>query len=368
MDIFNSDVMLHLFSEMLKISFLFSGIIILILLVSPVLDKKYTVFWRYLMWIVVAIRLILPFDISISGQRVVVPILDSMKTEIQAEGIKQSIFKADAILPWAAGLWAVGAVCFFLWQMICYAGFVQKLNRNKRYVAAKGNLLVYVSPVVVSPMLVGIRKPQIILPSTDYESEQLAFILTHEFTHYIRKDLWLKLLLAGVRTIHWFNPIVAVMEKKAGRDMELLCDSRVVRYFTREERKRYSETLLACAAVGNSGHLPLCTSEFSRDVKNLKERFANILKEQGRKRGGLAAFLGIGSVLSISLFVILGTPDSVRAENKSLMPQERGAASSFMASDKITEEQEIESWAYYMEKGKIFGHNIMYVDNNKRSE
>lgn len=363
MSVFSSNVILHLFLEVLKISFLSSGVIFLILFVSPVLDKKYTVFWRYLLWIVFATRLVLPFDISIPGHRVVVSLPGSMESGIQAGSLSQSSLMADTIFPWMAYLWVSGVACLILWQMICYAGFVRKLNRTKKYITSEGNLLVYVSPVVDSPALIGIFRPQIILPAEDYESEQLSFILAHEFTHYIRKDLWIKILLAAAKTIHWFNPVVAIMEKKAGRDMELLCDSRVVRYFTREEKKRYSETLLACVAIGKSGHLPLCTSEFSRDVNNLKERFANILKEQKRKRGVFAGVWGIGSALFISCFVILEAPAFFQAKNKCLLPEKGAQESSHMVPE--NGEQEIKSWGYYLRKNKVFGHNINYVGNDQ---
>ncbi len=57
--------------------------------------------------------------------------------------------------------------------------------------------------------------------------------------HYKRKDLWIKLLLAFAKTLHWFNPLIFWMELQAVRDMELLCDGRVVRYFSREQKRRY---------------------------------------------------------------------------------------------------------------------------------
>lgn len=352
MGIFNVSVMVHLFLEVFQIS-LWSGVaVIFICLVSPVLDKRYTVFWRYLLWIVFAVRLALPVDISIPGQRIVVP-AGSFGLEMQAEGAGQNHFLADTVLPWAAVVWAVGVVCLFVWRMVCYAVFVHKLNQSKRYIASKENLPVYVSPMAASPMLVGILKPQIVLPSADYSGEQLQYILAHEFAHYKRKDLWVKFLLAVARTIHWFNPFAAVMERKASKDMEFLCDSRVVRGFTREEKKQYSAALLACAAAGKRRYPVLCTLASSGDIKILKERFDNVFWGQGRKRGVFAGLLGIGVSLSASLFVVLGTPEIVQAEYG-------GAVSE---SEYMSEGEEVGSWGYYLEKDKVFGHNIMYVNN-----
>ena len=119
----------------------------------------------------------------------------------------------------------------------------------------------------------------------------------------MRKDLLVKLLLGSARTLHWFNPLVYLMEKRAAEDMELLCDSQVVREFTKEEKKHYSEMLLECAAQRKDGRNPLFSSEFSKETKTLRERFANIFNGQGKKKGIFAAVLGIGIILFASLFV-----------------------------------------------------------------
>ena len=74
---------------------------------------------------------------------------------------------------------------------------------------------VYTSPAVSTPMLIGIQKPQIVLPDRKYAEEELAF----------------------AKTLHWFNPAVFWMERQAVQDMELLCDGCVVRQFSREEKK-----------------------------------------------------------------------------------------------------------------------------------
>lgn len=50
----------------------------------------------------------------------------------------------------------------------------------------------------------------------------------------------------------------------------------------------------------------MCTSEFSRDVRTLKERFANIFSGVGTKRGIFAVAFGVVLLLSASLFVMFG--------------------------------------------------------------
>ena len=309
------------------------------------------------MWVVLAVRLILPFDFSISGHAVMTPSVSNilkkeekivdlpkggqedgeMKSEshasepvfwgqnaeykpaekqIKSEVTAQSVPQTAAVqikntdLPdslfWLASVfWAVGVILLFVWQAVCFLSFLYKINHSKVFIGRKENLSVYTSAVVSSPMLMGMIKPQILLPDREYTKEDLAFILEHEFAHYKRKDLWIRFLLVLARTLHWFNPFVVCMERQAIRDMELLCDSDVVKQFSKEEKKQYSAALLNCASSEKKKRTILCTSEFSKDVKTLKERFANIFSER-KKRGTLAVVLGIMAVLAVSLFAASG--------------------------------------------------------------
>ena len=389
-----------LFLNLLKISALCSLGILLVLAVSPLLGKKHTVFWRYLLWIVFAVRLVLPFDFSIVDRAVIIPVPNYLKTrelenssddfggmqaglsgkkgyaadeeregteKIQAdkteregtekiqtdkakEGGKQKIqadgeeerngaetirtgrteendlqpdagsvkFSVDVMIQAAAFLWAAVAVVLAVWQMVCYGIFCHRLKKTKVFLT-ENQLPVYCSSLVLAPVLVGMRKPEIFLPCQEYDAEQINFILEHELTHYKRKDLWVKLLLVFAGTIHWFNPFAAIMVRQAEKDIELLCDSRVVKNFTREEKKKYSEILLACAALKNNRKPRLCTSEFSRDAKSLKERFSNIFS--GRKKKGIfAAAFGMGILFFVSFFVAFGMPKRENSGKDQMLP------------------------------------------------
>lgn len=350
----------ELFLDMLKISALSGVGILLILAVSPLLKKRHTVFWRYVLWVFLAIRLVFPFDISISEKAFVLPLLDGSPTTRQERSFSEAEEENSGVLPTSEGagedvsmgnafarkeepadpekeeteernpvsfskevrpkyseiwmelvfkllpyFWAAGVLAFLLWQLAGYGILRRKVKKTRVFLMEKEAVPVYVSEAVFSPMLMGIKTPQILLPCGAYEDEQLKFILEHEFAHLKRKDLWMKLLFALARTIHWFNPLVALLERRAVLDMEFLCDMRVVKDFTKEEKKKYSETLLACAASGNRTAF-LCASEFSRDAKTLKERLTNIFSDKRRKKGVWAAGAGICILLSASLFLAFG--------------------------------------------------------------
>ena len=69
-----------IFLNALKISALSAAGILVILAVSPLFGKTRTVFWRYFLWIALALRLIFPFDLSIPNQAFVLSFPDG-KTE-----------------------------------------------------------------------------------------------------------------------------------------------------------------------------------------------------------------------------------------------------------------------------------------------
>ncbi|HCT92643.1 MAG TPA: hypothetical protein DF613_14885 [Lachnospiraceae bacterium] len=388
----------NLFLELFQVSIMGGAGILVISALSMALRKNHTVFWRYCLWLLLAVRLVLPFDFSIPGRGLVISLPipgmtggsasavavdgresdaesrrnDPMGNILTAEGaegkakshdIKDPIGSgemgvdsvgvgteksakaengktggqsaksrqsktpqgmapqsgisqtmaygqeagiANRVLRWAAIVWAVGAALRLIWQMICYALFSRQVKRTGKRFGKKGELPVYISPASSSPMLAGIYRPRIILPHGKYGKEELAFILEHEYIHYRRKDLWAKMLLAFAKTLHWFNPLVYWMERQAVRDMELLCDSHVVRHFSREEKKRYGAALLNCASSKRSRTAVLCTSEFSRDARTLKERLANIFSGEGKKRGVLVVVLGAVCLMAVSMFVMFG--------------------------------------------------------------
>lgn len=341
----------------------FCGIgILLVFAVSLLLCKTHTVFWRYCLWLLLAVRLALPFDISVPGRAVEIPFLSGGGAEAyflpgaakevsdEAGGKEKDAQKSvdlqrkahtdDAprkaergktadggaknvtdigsgeenggnrwettprqAFSWAAFVWAAGAAASLLWQIISYAHFYRKTEKTKRYVTSVENIPVYISSAVGAPVLMGLKSPRILLADRKYEEKQLDFILAHELAHYHRKDLWAKMLFAAARTLHWFNPLVYRMERQAVKDMELLCDSRVVRNFSRDEKKQYGKTLLDCASSSKNRRAFFGTSDFSRDVKTLKERFANLFSANTKKNGIFAAVLGASVLLSASLFV-----------------------------------------------------------------
>ena len=74
-------------------------------------------------------------------------------------------------------------------------------------------------------------------------------IFRHELCHYRSRDLWYKLLMICITTFYWFNPAVYFMKKEAERDIEFICDEKVMKGRNREDKLRYNQLLLKTAAL-----------------------------------------------------------------------------------------------------------------------
>ncbi len=187
--------------------------------------------------------------------------------------------------------------------MIKDAAILQQLLRCKYELHIKRTILVMEFYEAPSPMLVGFLKPVLILPEVYYDRVELSFILRHELVHYRRKDTWCKLLFMLAAAVHWFNPLVWIMQREAAVDMELACDEKVVQGADFETRKAYTETLLSTLHKGCDRSVLLSTG-FYGGKKIMKKRFQNILSETG-KRNGLY-ILACTAILAISAGTLMG--------------------------------------------------------------
>jgi hypothetical protein len=148
---------------------------------------------------------------------------------------------------------------------------------------------VLLSGKVQSPMLIGFKIPAIVLPYKLYGENELVMILRHELTHYKHHDLWYKLILLCANALHWFNPLVWMMNRQAGRDVEQVCDDYVVAGQDLDYRKAYSMTILNTMASQKGVAL---STHLSKDAQNTKKRFAGILQPKTYKKG-IAVFAAV---------------------------------------------------------------------------
>ena len=328
----------NLFLSVLSISLTTSVIIIALIVLGSLLNKRYVAKWKYGLWIALAVRLLVPVNYTVpdSDFQITVPnevrsltVSDIFETEDEiveaqpadSEMVEVQIAELQTVKPMptkpdiqekarpsfslmqaSAYLWAVGAMCLLIWQLTGFFYYKRGiLKRGKRAenpmlleqlrelcgeLGIRQDIALLIYEKASSPMIIGFWRPVLVIPGDDYTSRESYYILKHELIHLRRHDVLIKFLLMMARDIHWFNPVVYMMQREAVVDMELACDEAVVRGASFDQREAYTETLMS-VLHGTQRRGPLLSTQFSGGVRIMKKRFRNILSKANKKNGAI---------------------------------------------------------------------------------
>jgi len=187
---------------------------------------------------------------------------------------------------WLTTMWLTGAALHFLWFALSYLRYTRPIaascipvDEEDWTAAVRNRAAVCRSPLVKTPMLLGLFHPRIVLPETlQAAPEALSLILRHELIHLSRRDLWYKWLTVAVTSLHWFNPLMPWLRREISRCGELSCDEALLRTVPAEMRQAYGRTLLSLAA----GPLPAAVPAtlLCEEKRELKERLVSIVKHR----------------------------------------------------------------------------------------
>lgn len=319
----------------LKMNVIAAVMIVAAVIWGKLTKRKYSSKWKYCMWLMVMIFLLIPVDFSavspvkvkisqnsfvenqpksevFSGQNAGQDKnMDSMLLESLAKQrellkkddveIQVSVGKigTDQVLNAAFVIWIAGILLFGILRGFRYYVSLHKVRRwsyavddtkvlglyfflcKRKHVKRPPRLLM--CDDINSPMLAGLIHPGLYLPKENYTIEELEFIFSHELSHHIRRDLWYKMLMLVVLSIHWFNPALYWMQHEANKDIENLCDGKMAAHYNSKEKSLYGQLLLKVAAAQN--HVPYLAVSLNDSKQVFKERIVymkniRILKEK----------------------------------------------------------------------------------------
>ena len=327
------------------------GLLILALLFGKrFLKDKISRQWQYYIWMIVILRLLLPFESSINfmgkyyramDQAIVNSFSEQQFSSRQPENISdsavyfdQSEKKTDDRLEQSLPsdspiqkiilflinniqvIWLIIAVTLLIRKITIYQSFMRYINAGlmpvsdmeildqffitAKKVGIKKPIELCVNPLVSSPLLVGFFHPCIVLPSTNISRKDFSYIILHELIHYKRKDLLYKWLTQVTVCLHWFNPAVHFMSREITRACEFSCDEAVVEKIGYVNAKDYGETLLdAMAAVGKYKE-SFGAVALNKNKRLLKERLGAIVNFKKKSRA-IRALTGV-----LTLCIIFG--------------------------------------------------------------
>lgn len=168
------------------------------------------------------------------------------------------------------------------------------------------NIRVYQSKNVGSPLSFGVLSPRIVVPE-NVPKEQLPFVLLHERTHIKNRDAVLKVLSAAALSLNWFNPFAWLCAKYLCLDMERCCDEGVLSVMGKEKAAFYANTILDFAERESLSLSYLGAAPIS-------ERIVSIMKNKNRK-ANLPAVICVFAAVLIMMTACGTTPREPEKEN-----------------------------------------------------
>ncbi|MBO9828690.1 TonB family protein [Xanthomonas sp. A2111] len=201
----------------------------------------------YALWIAVPLALLaalLP-----SGWRPALPAGLALDMPVMLVGVPRAqmsvgegVSASGHAMVWLLSLWLAGALASaaVLWR------------QQRRYRRSLGRLRLGDDGVLVAehalhgPLVLGAWRPQVVVPmdfATRYPPLQAQLVLAHERMHIARGDTRSNLLLAALRCLYWFNPLLHWAATRFRLDQELACDAAVLARHP-GTRRHYAEAML----------------------------------------------------------------------------------------------------------------------------
>lgn len=106
---------------------------------------------------------------------------------------------------------------------------------------------VYETDAAVSPMLIGLARPVLLVPRSlrTFAPDQQRLIVAHELTHWRRRDPLLLHASVILQALFWFNPALRALGRRLHWAQELGCDRAVLDGRAQGQRQQYAAALVA---------------------------------------------------------------------------------------------------------------------------
>lgn len=284
-----------LFDTVLELSWQAGLIALAVMAVRLVLRKKASRRALCVLWVLVALRLLLPVSLTVESpvslQAEEAPVsrayhaMQEARTSVPEEAAPapaESSGAAAAVVPaepaaepvtlrtfvrWLPWIWVIGMGCMAAYMLLSFIWMRLTLRRAEHI---RDN--VYRCTQWSTPFVLGIIAPCIYVPESVSE-EDLPQVLAHERCHIRRWDHVVKPFAFLLLAVNWFNPVLWAAYVLLGRDMENACDEMALKNADAAQRAAYSRALVSCAAQPKMAAVcPLAFGEVA-----VKERVKNVL-------------------------------------------------------------------------------------------
>ena len=285
MEAFNMQL-LRVFDWLLWTTIQGSVLIVLIVLLQFILRRKLPVRWHYLLWVLLLIRLAVPWlpeskmslfnfaPQTIQQGRIIESFSQSRNadpmdfymygryasTPQKTDEPEHLTVRFVRVLPvlWLTGTVIIAGYILFrsirLWRIvkrerpITDSEILDLLEDCKMQMNVQTILGVVVSDRIKSPALFGFIRPRLLLPQgmlETYSHDELRYIFIHELAHLKQRDIYFGWLIALLHILHWFNPLMWFASRRMRADREVACDTLAISMMGPDEPPKYGRTIVS---------------------------------------------------------------------------------------------------------------------------
>ncbi|MGN0636741.1 MAG: M56 family metallopeptidase [Huintestinicola sp.] len=280
-----------------------SVLITIIILIRTFFKGKIKCSVLYSLWLVAAVRLMLPFELvnsSVSVMNVAedilpqaiaresdnsaVVVLNESEPYIPEDVIERSREKEipaseiEATEKFALKNTFVSLRRFITAVMLLWFGGVNilysfTLRKSRKEFVYEAPLPVYTTPNLASPCIFGLFFPAIYIPEKSAEDDEtVEYIIAHELCHYHHGDLIWTVLRYVLLSVYWFDPFVWAAAVLSKRDCECACDEAAIKMLGEERRYRYGKAIIDLIPLKRSESFGVASTSMASRKNVLKER------------------------------------------------------------------------------------------------
>lgn len=313
-----------------------SVLILCVALIRKLCKGKISARVQYMLWLVVALRLIMPGITAIFPDILPESSFSIMNVIDQVERATQEYIYADELpeqtdmpvsgfplllmdssdgptavflagrITWTWGdlfriIRYIGMAAAGAWIVFVNIRFTNGLRKNRtKYEKEDYKLPVYLTKNISSPCLYGLPGRQAVyIPEDVAENEEkVRHILTHEYCHYKHRDVFWSMLRCVLTAVYWFHPLVWVAAVLSKQDCELACDEAALKILGEDERIAYGKTLVSLINRKTKPSDIVCTATtMTVGSEGIKERIRRIADKPRRLAAVLLLVLMVVSII-----------------------------------------------------------------------
>ena len=139
------------------------------------------------------------------------------------------------------------------------ANVLNLLDRCRSDLAIRRRVTVLACNELPAPALMGVLRPRLLLPRhvlDNFAPGELRLILLHELGHLKRNDVLINWIVSLLQVLHWFNPMLFFAFARLRADRELATDELVLSRTGDTEKFAYGDTIVKLLQSLSHAHRP----------------------------------------------------------------------------------------------------------------